>query len=128
MMKKLTALLLALMLVVFALPVMAEGTETMLGGWTAYDTPLEIPENTLATFQKATETLLGCTYEPIALLGTQVVAGMNYCLLCKCTTVTPDAPINYVLMYLYCGVDGTCEVLNIQNIEFDAFATTEAAE
>ncbi len=128
-MKKLTALLLALMLVVFALPVLAEGTEmTLAGGWTAYDTPLEIPENTLATFQKATETLLGCTYEPIALLGTQVVAGMNYCLLCKCTMVTPDAPINYVLMYLYCGVDGTCEVLNIQNIEFDAYAATEAAE
>ncbi len=128
-MKKLTALILALMLVVLALPVLAESTDaTLLGGWTAYDTPLELPEGVLATFQRATEGLLGCTYEPIALLGTQTVAGMNYCLLCKCTLVTPDAPISYVLMYLYNGVDGTQELLSIQNIEFDAFAVADAAE
>ena len=101
-MKKMIALLLALMLSLSLLvPVFAEETE---------------PVAALEAFNKATEELVGCDYEPVALLGSQVVAGTNYCLLCKCTVVTPDAPVSYVLMYIYSGVDGTNEVLDIQDI------------
>ena len=74
-----------------------------------------------AAFEKATEGLVGCTYEPIAILGTQVVSGMNYCLLCKTTVVTPDAPVSYTLVYIYEALDGTAEILSIQEIVFDAF-------
>ena len=117
-MKKMIALLLTLMLSLSLLvPVFAEETEPVSGGWTANaDDPTLIPEAALEAFNKATEELVGCDYEPIALLGSQVVAGTNYCLLCKCTVVTPDAPVSYVLMYIYSGVDGTNEVLDIQDI------------
>ena len=117
-MKKMIALLLALMLSLSLLvPVFAEETEPVAGGWAANaDDPTLIPEEALEAFNKATEELVGCDYEPIALLGSQVVAGTNYCLLCKCTVVTPDAPVSYVLMYIYNGVDGTNEVLDIQDI------------
>ena len=117
-MKKTIALMLILMMSLSLLvPVLAEETEPVAGGWTANaEDPTLIPEEALEAFNKATEELVGCDYEPIALLGSQVVAGTNYCLLCKCTVVTPDAPVNYVLMYIYSGVDGTNEVLDIQDI------------
>ena len=117
-MKKMIALLLTLMMSLSLLvPVFAEEAEPVAGGWTANaDDPTLIPEEALEAFNKATEELVGCDYEPIALLGSQVVAGTNYCLLCKCTVVTPDAPVSYVLMYIYSGVDGTNEVLDIQDI------------
>ena len=119
-MKKMIALLLTLMMSLSLLvPVFAEETEPEVGGWTANaDDPTLIPEEALEAFNKATEELVGCDYEPIALLGSQVVAGTNYCLLCKCTVVTPGAPVSYVLMYIYSGVDGTNEVLDIQDITF----------
>ena len=117
-MKKMIALLLTLMMSLSLLvPVFAEETEPAAGGWTVNaEDPTLIPEEALEAFNKATEELEGCDYEPIALLGSQVVAGTNYCLLCKCTVVTPDAPVSYVLMYIYSGVDGTNEVLDIQDI------------
>ena len=117
-MKKMIALLLTLrMSLSLLIPVFAEETEPAAGGWAVNaDDPTLIPEEALEAFNKATEELVGCDYEPIALLGSQVVAGTNYCLLCKCTVVTPDAPVNYVLMYIYSGVDGTNEVLDIQDI------------
>ena len=46
---------------------------------------------------------------------------MNYCLLCKTTVVTPDAPVSYTLVYIYEALDGTAEILSIQELVFDAF-------
>jgi hypothetical protein len=46
---------------------------------------------------------------------------MNYCLLCKTTVVTPDAPVSYTLVYIYEALDGTAEIMRIQDIVFDAF-------
>lgn len=107
-------------------PKVAESTdangEILPGAWESWTgNPLEIPDDVKAAFDKAMEGLVGCTYEPIAILGTQVVAGANYCLLCKTTVVTPDAPVSYTLVYIYEALDGTAEILSIQDIVFDAF-------
>ena len=107
-------------------PKVAESTdangEILPGAWVNWAAdPLDIPENVKAAFDKALEGLVGHTYEPIAILGTQVVSGMNYCLLCKTTVVTPDAPVSYTLVYIYEALDGTAEIMRIQDIVFDAF-------
>ena len=107
-------------------PKVAESTdangEILPGAWVNWAAdPLDIPENVKAAFDKALEGLVGHTYEPIAILGTQVVSGMNYCLLCKTTVVTPDAPVSYTLVYIYEALDGTAEILRIQDVVFDAF-------
>ena len=78
-MKKYFALLAlaALLLTAFAFPVLAE--EPILGGWSAYtDNPTEIPTEALDALNAALDGLEGCVYKPIALLGTQIVAGTNY--------------------------------------------------
>ena len=67
---------------------------------------------------KAVEGLTGCVYEPIALLASQVVAGMNYCLLCRLTVVYPDAQPTYALVYVYQNIEGVCELARVEDITF----------
>ena len=119
-MKKLISLILVLMLAILAIPALAEDAQDpdmafdpdidpdfLVGAWESWTgNPLEIPDDVKAAFDKAMEGLVGCTYEPIAILGSQVVSGMNYCLLCKTTVVTPDAPVSYTLVYIYEALDG----------------------
>lgn len=93
----------------------AEGTG-LLGGWAAAADPA-VTEEARAAFDKAMEELVGVNYEPVALLGTQVVAGTNYCLLCKGTTVTLEPRTFYALIYINAAPDGEAQILEIQQIE-----------
>ena len=113
--------LVALLLTALALPVLAE-EEPLVGGWSAYtDNPTEIPAEALDALNAALDGLEGCVYKPIALLGTQVVAGTNYCFLCETTVVVPDAQPGYALVYVFDGLEGEHELLRVQEIEFSAF-------
>ena len=121
-MKKFFALLAlaALLLTAFAFPVLAE--EPIFGGWSAYtDSPTEIPTEALDALNAALDGLEDCVYKPIALLGTQIVAGTNYCFLCETTVVVPDAQPGYALVYVFDGLEGEHELLRVQEIEFSAF-------
>lgn len=120
MMKKLLCTLLALtLLTVSFVPALAEEPMMKLGGWISNtENPAEIPQEVLDAFNKAIEGLEGCTYEPIALLASQVVAGMNYCLLCRLTVVYPDAQPTYALVYVYQNIEGACELARVEDITF----------
>ena len=125
-MKKLISLILTTLLLIacLAVPALAENAENepLVGGWTINaENVAEIPQDVQDALTKAAEELTGCAYEPVALLASQVVSGMNYCLLCKTTVVTPDAPVSYTLVYIYEALDGTAEILRIQDVVFDAF-------
>ena len=125
-MKKFVSLLAlaALLLSSFVAPSFAE--EPLLGVWYAnMDHPTEIPQDVLDAFQAATESTTGYVYKPIALLGSQVVAGMNYCLLCEKTLVVPDMQPSYALVYINDGINGEKQVLKIEDIEFSAFETLD---
>ncbi len=120
MMKKLLCAMLTLML--FALscvPALAEAPALSVGGWSVNTgNPADIPQEVLDAFSKAVEGLTGCVYEPIALLASQVVAGMNYCLLCRLTVVYPDAQPTYALVYVYQNIEGACELARVEDITF----------
>lgn len=120
MMKKLLCTLLALtLLTVSFVPALAEEPTMKLGSWISNtENPTEIPQEVLDAFNKAIEGLEGCTYEPIALLASQVVAGMNYCLLCRLTVVYPDAQPTYALVYVYQNIEGACELARVEDITF----------
>ena len=125
-MKKLFAILLCVMLgTMLVLPAMAE--ETLAGGWSA-TADATVTDDIRAAFDKAVEGMAGSLLEPVAVLGTQVVAGVNYCILCRSTPVVPDAVPSYVLVYLYNGVDGTTEIMNIVDMDYVAMIPAEAAE
>lgn len=114
-MKKLIALIMCLMMLLTMnlLPASAEGM--MAGGWNpAEDTA--VTEEAQEALTKALDGFVGSSIEPVALLGTQVVAGINYCLLCRVTPVVPNAVPHYALVYVYAGVDGTAQLLEIQDL------------
>ena len=77
-------------------------------------------------FDKAMESLVGVDYAPIACLGTQLVAGQNYCILCKATVVAPDAAPYLALVYVYADLEGNAEITHIQ--ELDIAALSQDAE
>lgn len=117
-MKKLLALLLAALM----LAGVACAETSLLGGWTCTASP-EMTEEAQAAFEKAFATQVGVDYTPVALLGTQLVSGTNYCILCSATVVAPDAQPAYKLVYLYQSLSGEVEILNIADLDLAALAT-----
>ena len=85
------------------------------GGW-AYAEDPAVDDKVASVVDKATEKLLGAEYEPVAYIGSQVVAGMNHAVLCKITAVTPDSAAAYSLVYIYEDLEGNCEVTETSDI------------
>ena len=106
MMKTLVTILISCSLLfgLFAFSACAE-TPAVLGGWSTPDSP-EISPELQELFDKATEGLLGVNYTPVALIGTQLVSGMNYCFLCEAKAVIPDAVPYYVNVTVYKDLEG----------------------
>ena len=91
-----------------------EVDEELVGGWQKAESP-ELTDEAKAAFEKATEGLLGVGYKPVALLGTQVVAGTNYRILCEATVVYPGAETHEVVMTIYEDLDGNASILSIED-------------
>lgn len=95
--------------------------ETMVhlaGGWSTVtgDTSLSANAAAKSAFDKAAETLCGMEYEPISVLATQVVAGTNYCILCRGKATVPDAQPVIQLVYIYEDLQGNAELTNTKTI------------
>lgn len=90
--------------------------EQLAGGWTATEDGT-LTDNAGAAFEKAAERLLGVSYRPVALLGTQVVSGTNYSILASAQTVAPGAAQRYVVMTIYENLQGEVEVLGIADLD-----------
>lgn len=84
-----------------------------LGGWEVNKGKLSLKENAeaKAAFEKATKGLTGYEYEPIALLGTQIVSGTNYNILARGKVVIPDAKPSYEIITIYEDLEGNAIIL-----------------
>lgn len=87
----------------------AESTEEP-GSWMDTESPV-VTDEAASALNSATKGLVGAVYSPVALLSTQVVAGVNYRYLCEVTPVTPDAETKYAIVVVYEGADGTTSVV-----------------
>lgn len=122
-----------LIISMFSLTTMAyaEETETadnmkpmMTGGWkNVLHEAEELPEDAQEAFDKATENLDGAEYTPVALLSTQLVAGMNYCILCQITPVVPNAEASWALVYIYADLEGNAEITNVYELYIPQHST-----
>ncbi len=102
----------------------SQGTaEDLAGGWTVTDTfgVANMPAEAQGAFDTAMEGLVGASYQPMALLGSQVVAGTNYAVLCHGTTVTMEPTNNIYVVFVYAGLDGTASVNNIVGLNLADF-------
>lgn len=88
------------------------------GGWEVNAGALDINKNSAAktAFEKAVDGLLGVDYQPIYLLGTQTVAGTNYCILAKTKVVYPGAEASYALVYVSEDLNGNAEVSSVTDL------------
>ena len=64
--------------------------------------------------KKAYETADPIPYDPVALLGSQVVAGMNYLVLCR-SNPSGAASSEYAILTVYANLQGKAETTNIAN-------------
>lgn len=88
----------------------ANGTDTGLdGGWTKSESP-EITDEFMAVFEKATETLTGMKYKPVAYIASQKVAGTNHLVLCRATATVPGAETYYALVVIYEDLYGNAKI------------------
>ncbi len=89
-----------------------------VGGWDGNIEDLDINKNAEAkeALEKATSKLTGMDFEGIYLLGKQIVAGTNYCILCRGAATVPDAIPGYYLVYVYADLQGNAEVLKIDTL------------
>lgn len=95
-----------------------ESAETVsvpvLGGWTRADVvALTVEQQEL--LEKATEGLLGARYIPVAFLGSQLVSGTNYALLCRVAPVTADPVETYAIVKLYKDLSGNVSLLEVND-------------
>ena len=74
-------------------------------------------ENVKNAFDKATETLLGVNYEPVAYLAKQIVNGTNYMILCRTQVVSPEAVPEFSLVTIYESLDGNAKFGESEPIE-----------
>lgn len=90
----------------------------IVGGWTVNtDTNAAVTGHDKEVFDKATSELDGVDYEPVAVIGQQVVAGMNYAYLCKATAVVPDAETTWSVVTIYEDLQGNASVSSITGID-----------
>ncbi len=113
-MKKIVAVILAVLMITGI--ALAEGAPTLSGGWTPASDPA-VTEEIRELFDKAMDGMVGVNYVPVAYLGSQVVAGMNYAILCQATVVYPNAQPEWVVVYLYKDLEGGVSILDIADFD-----------
>lgn len=90
----------------------APETGMLAGGWAVAEDPAVTDDvrnvfyQALDSYQTGTITV---AYTPVALLGTQVVAGTNYALLCRSQEIN-KAPV-LVILYIYKDLEGNATVI-----------------
>lgn len=88
------------------------------GGWSVNNDfgDAQIPEDAQSALEKALESYDGAKLEPVALLGSQIVAGTNYALLCRNTMVTANPVTKLSVVYVYKDLGGNAEILNVKDL------------
>ena len=99
-----------------------EDNGQMVGGWTIVKpNSYTIPTEAAQALEKANEGNLGYEYTPIALLGTQVVAGTNYRILAYGAPVTPDAQGALHILEIYVDLDGNAQITSQGQLDITAY-------
>ena len=81
--------------------------QALAGGWSVPEDDAEA----LAAFEAAAAKITDVTYTPVAVMGQQVVSGMNYCLLCRADG--SDARPYYCFVQVYRDLQGAAEVMKV---------------
>lgn len=102
--------------------------ETSVGGWEVVPVsePGALPDAELqGKFEEATAQLMGVTLQPVAVLGTQLVNGTNYSILCSGNAVVPNPVSKLYVLTMNVALDGKVEVLSNELVDLEYYLTEE---
>lgn len=77
-----------------------------------------LSEEVQIAYDKAMENLMGVSYEPIALLASQIVSGNNYAILCKATSVTEKPCTKLAVVTIYADLKSNAEITSTCPFEY----------
>lgn len=97
--------------------------EPLAGGWQIPEqiTAAVIPEEARKAFDKAVEGFTGNELTPMALLGTQVVAGTNYAFLCRSKLATEEPAESIQIVIVYEDTEGNATISEIHNLDVSQY-------
>lgn len=103
-------------------------TPQEVGSWETNTDALSssLTDDVRAAFHSATQGMMGASYEPIAVLATQVVDGTNYAILARQTTSDADGSVNWCIVTLSVGSDGNARISEITKIDPDHVKTASS--
>lgn len=134
-MKKVLSVLIAgimILTMTFGMGISAYADESDIpSGMTGSMQPAESPvitDDVKEACDKAFEGLTGALYTPVALLGTQVVSGINYKVLCAKMPVVPNPVGTYAIVTIYKDLNGNAEVTDIEDTFCPSFLSPESLD
>ena len=99
-------------------------SKKLMGGWTVSSTGklnMLDDEELEASWEKATETLTGISYNPIAIVGKQIVSGTNYAILCYAKASANELPESIYLVTFYKDLNGNQEITYQSYVDLSEF-------
>ena len=89
----------------------------MTGGWEYADMkPCDLPQEVATAFSEAFSRLMGTDFIPVLYVGSQVVNGMNYCIVCKTKMVVPNGADGCKVVILYAPIGQKAVVTDIYDV------------
>lgn len=89
----------------------------VLGGWNLDDVKgCNLPQKVQSAFTAVTGDMTGADYEPVAYLGSQIVNGINYRILCKRRLVIPNSDVQIVKMIIHEETDGSVRLISVSGL------------
>lgn len=100
-----------------------EAAQQLSGGWTVWndETGTLAPDEVQKAFESALSAWTGVSLDPIAYLGSQVVKGTNYKVLCAGSAVTPDATLQLYVATVYADTDGSASFSDVSTFDLNAY-------
>lgn len=104
--------------------------QPIVGGWEVAADPVasQLTSEQQESFAKATEGYVGVGLEPVAVLGTQVVAGTNSAYLCQGTTVTQTPEAGWYVAVVYKDLNGNSSMTSVEKIDLADVKTADRFE
>ena len=82
---------------------------------------VKLPKAVKKAFNNATKKYVGMTFVPMAYYGKQVVAGTNYVLICKATTVTKKPVTSLKKVTIFVNLKGKAKITKVKNFKLASY-------
>jgi len=97
---------------------LADTDEDLLGGWETSD-EYNLPDDMKSVIEETLGEVNEVTYTPKMVMGTQVVSGTNYAILCSTNDNSSDANAYWSIVYVYINLNGEGQILNASTLSLE---------